>query len=138
MPLTMTNITAPEMIEEAIAILNPQKLGKEGASGTVACALLSKEGNLYFGVCIDVISGMGFCAEHSAIAAMITAGETIISKIVAVRGEGTVLPPCGRCREFMNQIDSRNIDNTDVILGLSEIVKLRALLPHPSQEVWDK
>lgn len=32
---------------------------------------------------------------------MITAGDTGISKIVAVSNEGTVLPPCGRCRKFM-------------------------------------
>jgi cytidine deaminase len=25
---------------------------------------------LYLGVCIDISSGIGFCAEHSAIAAM--------------------------------------------------------------------
>ena len=27
---------------------------------------------------------MGFCAEHSAIAAMITDGETVIEKIVSI------------------------------------------------------
>lgn len=124
-------MTAAQIIEHAKGSLNPQRLGKENTAGDVACALLSHGGNLYFGVCIDLICGIGFCAEHSAIAAMITAGETRISKIVAVHSEGTVLPPCGRCREFMNQIDSQNLDNTDVILGSSEIVKLCALLPHP-------
>jgi len=63
----------------------------------VAAALLSEKGNVYVGVCIDVCSGMGFCAEHAAIAAMITAGENKIEKIVAV-GENGIYSPCGRCR----------------------------------------
>ena len=36
------------------------------------------------GVCIDVSSGIGFCAEYAAVAAMITAGESEIDTIVAV------------------------------------------------------
>jgi cytidine deaminase len=79
-----------------------------------------------------------FCAEHSAIAAMITAGESGISKIVAVWGDDKVLPPCGRCREFMYEIDMTNLENTDVILGENNAVKLKELLPHPYHEVWGK
>jgi cytidine deaminase len=43
---------------------------------------------------------MGFCAEHAAIASMLTAGESKIMTIVAVNCEGAILPPCGRCREL--------------------------------------
>ena len=46
---------------------------------------------------------MGFCAEHAAIAAMITAGENRITKVIAVYEDGTIIPPCGRCREFICQ-----------------------------------
>ena len=126
-----------EMIEQAKTVLRPRKLSNDNSAGDVACALLSSAGNLYFGVCIDVGSGIGFCAEHSAIAAMITAGESSISKIVAVWGEGVVLPPCGRCREFMYQIDFTNLSNTSVVLSGSHSVKLRELLPHPYGEVWE-
>ncbi|WP_245629764.1 hypothetical protein [Alicyclobacillus sendaiensis] len=31
------------------------------------------------GVCIDTVCSLGFCAEHAAAAAMITAGETASS-----------------------------------------------------------
>ena len=108
----------------------------DNSAGDVACALLSSKGNIYLGVCIDTGSGMGFCAEHSAIAAMITAGETSIAKIVAVWGEDTVLPPCGRCREFIYEIDETNWECTDVILKVDQVVKLKELLPHPYTEVW--
>lgn len=83
-------------------------------------------------MCIDTGSGTGFCAEHAAIAAMVTAGEFRIDRIVAVwrddAGATYVLPPCGRCREFMRQIDPSNLD-TNVVLGRDESVKLRDLLP---------
>ena len=87
---------------------------------------------------MDISSGIGFCAEHAAIAAMITAGESRIAKIVAVWGEDTVLPPCGRCRELMYEIDAANLESTEVILGEDRIVKLKELLPHPYHEVWNK
>lgn len=125
-----------EMIEKAHSVLNPRELGHGNSAGDVACALLTVDGNLYYGVCMDISSGIGFCAEHAAIAAMVTAGESRIAKIVAVWGEGTVLPPCGRCREFMYQVDEANYENCEVILGEDQSVRLKDLLPHPWHEVW--
>jgi len=127
-----------EMIQRAKAVLNPRRLTHEHSAGEVACALQTAAGNLYLGVNIDVGSGMGFCAEHSAVAAMVTAGETRIARIVAVWGDDTllVLPPCGRCREFMYAVDPANLETTDVILGENRSVKLKELLPHPYDEVW--
>ena len=133
----MKELTNREMIEQARTVLYPRKLAGDNSAGEVACALLSSSGNLYLGVCIDISSGIGFCAEHSAIAALITAGETGIAKIVAVCADGTVLPPCGRCREFMYQIDDTNFSNTDVILGKEHSVKLKELIPYPWNEAWN-
>lgn len=132
----MKELTNREMIEKAMTVLRPIKLAHANEAGEVACALLSSNGNLYLGVCIDVGGGMGFCAEHSAIAAMITAGETRIAKIVAVWGDQVVLPPCGRCREFMSQIDSENLAGTDVVLGEDQVVKLQELLPYRYDKIW--
>lgn len=71
-------------------------------------------------------------AEHSAIAAMVTAGEYRISAIVAVwRGERDalhVLPPYGRCREFIRQVDPGNLD-TEVVPGHARYAALGELLP---------
>jgi len=131
----MKELTNREMIEKAMTVLRPIKLAHANEAGDVACALLSSNGNLYLGVCIDVGGGIGFCAEHSAIAAMITAGETRIAKIVAVWRDQVVLPPCGRCREFMSQIDAENLACTDVILGEDKVVKLRELLPYQYDEM---
>jgi cytidine deaminase len=135
--MTMKLLTNLQMIEQAKTVLRPRKLDNDNSAGDVACALLSSGGNLYFGVCIDIGSGIGFCAEHSAIAAMITAGESKIAKIVAVWGDGVVLPPCGRCREFMYQIDRTNYLNAEVVMGENNSLQLKDLLPHPYDEVWN-
>ena len=93
---------------------------------------MTKTGNRYSGVCIDTGSGTGFCAEHSAIAAMVTAGEYRIAKIVAVwrsdQGGLHVLSPCWRCREFIQQVDPANID-AEVVLDRDRSARLGELLP---------
>lgn len=119
------------LIERATAALNPRRVG-DRLFGDVACALVTDAGSWYVGVCIDTASGTGFCAEHAAIAAMVTAGEYRIDRIVAVwrddSGVRYVLPPCGRCREFMRQVDPENL-GTRVVLSREEAVELRELLP---------
>lgn len=105
-------------------------------AGDVSSALLGAQGNIYLGVCIDIGCGIGFCAEHSTIAAMVTAGETAIARIVAILADGKILPPCGRCRELMYQIDPSNLTTTEVILGEEHTVRLSDLLAHPYHEVW--
>ena len=119
-----------ELIDAAAAVLHPYHVD-DRIFGDVASALLTDAGNVYVGVCIDTASGTGFCAEHAAIAAMVTAREYKIAKIVAVwRGDGPlhVVAPCGRCREFIRQIDPSNLD-TEVILGRHRTAPLRTLLP---------
>jgi cytidine deaminase len=132
----MNMLSNHDLIKKAKTVLNPRELYLGNRAGDVACALLSRDGNIYLGVCIDIGSGIGFCAEHSAIAAMITAGETAIDKIVAICADGEILPPCGRCREFIYEIDPSNLESTQVILGEKRSVRLSELLPHPYHEIW--
>jgi cytidine deaminase len=129
-------MTNDELIRKAQAVVNPRTIAQGCTVGDVGCALLTDKGSLHVGVCIDASGGMGFCAEHSAIASMVTGGEQSIRRIVAVLGDGTILPPCGRCREFMRQIDGGNMDYTEVLLGRDKVVKLRDLLPHPWNEAF--
>src|SRR3954466_5795724 len=126
-------MTNDALIARAAGVLNPHPTADGRLFGDVAATLLTDQGNLYDGVCIDTGSGTGFCAEHAAIAAMVTAGEYRIATIVAVwrdkrDGQLYVLPPCGRCREFMRQIDEGNLE-TNVVLGKDTVRKLKDLLP---------
>src|SRR5205823_3494713 len=98
---TVRAMALNELIRRAEAVLHPQSVGGR-LFGDVAAALCTRAGNVYVGVCIDTASGTGFCAEHSAIAAMVTAGELEIAQIVAVWKDEDdvthVLAPCGRWR----------------------------------------
>lgn len=116
-----------ELIRIARETLNPRDLSESSSAGSVAAALVTDIGNVYRGVCIDTPCSMGFCAEHAAIAAMITAGESRIEKIVAVCEDG-IVAPCGRCREFMYQVNYENLE-TEVMIS-SGVVTLKELLPH--------
>src|SRR5712664_797809 len=105
--------------------------------GYVGAALVTDRGNLFTGINIQLLCGIGFCAEHSAVAEMVRNGETRISKIVATTAEGTILPPCGRCRELLYQIDQANLD-TAVIVAEGSRRPLRELLPDNWQTHFDK
>jgi hypothetical protein len=38
----------------------------------------------------------------------------------------------------MYQIDETNLDSTEIILGETTVLRLRDLVPYPSNEVWSK
>ncbi len=124
----LLNPTDAELISRARATLNPRRISPTVEVGGVGCALITATGMFHVGVCIDAASGIGFCAEHAAISSMITNGESHIRTLVAVDWDGTVLPPCGRCRELICQIDQANV-NTRILLPGGKIMTLRQLLP---------
>ena len=117
-----------KLIEATRSVLGDLVLRDDLSAGSVAAAILTAQGNIYKGVCMDLACGLGFCAEVAAIAQMITQRETQIDTVVAVRSDG-ILPPCGRCRETMAQIDIRNLD-CKVIIAQDQHVPLRDLLPN--------
>jgi cytidine deaminase len=121
--------TFDELYQSAKSVLNPRKLSDSAESGGVGAALLTESGEIYVGVCIDTACSMGFCAEHAAAAAMITAGENRVLKMVAVDWDGSILPPCGRCREFISQLDDGNLQ-TEVLVSEGVILTLQELLPY--------
>ncbi|MDD4557287.1 MAG: cytidine deaminase [Alphaproteobacteria bacterium] len=125
------------LIQRAKEIAGSFKLNgfEFNSAGTVAAALVTKDGNVYTGICIDVACSMGFCAEHAAIAEMLKNRETQIEMVVALTDKGNIIPPCGRCREFLFQVDRRNID-TKVIVSETEILPLKELLPKTWADVF--
>jgi cytidine deaminase len=117
------------LYRQARAVVRPRKLSDSADAGGVGAALLTTSGSVYTGVCIDTACSMGFCAEHAAAAAMITAGENQVVKMVAVNSEGGILPPCGRCREFISQLHPANLE-AEVLIASDRVATLRELLPH--------
>jgi len=125
----MLNEMQKKLLDTARSVQNYRKLDYDNYAGFVGVAMLGANGKIYTGIDIGVTCGIGFCAEHTAIAQMIMDGETRILAMCAV-GEDTFFPPCGRCRELMSQINRENKD-TEIILGYDVVKKLSDLLPYP-------
>ena len=116
-----------ELIEKAKSLVQGKKV-TGGIIKEVGAALLTAKGDIFTGVSLDLYCGVGFCAEHAAIASMATnSDETQIQTIVAY-GK-TIMYPCGRCREIMQLMDKWNLENTDVIISQDKKIKLKELLP---------
>lgn len=126
-------MTFDELYEKAKSVIDPRRISEYAEAGGVGAAILAESGNVYTGVCIDTGSSMGFCAEHAAAAAMITAGESRILKVIAVGWDGHIMPPCGRCREFISQIHDENL-NAEVMVAEGVTTTIRKLLPYDGRQ----
>ena len=119
-----------ELYNAALKVQNDRSISPFINAGGVAAAILTKNGNIYVGVCIDTACTLGMCAERNAIANMITNGESKIDKVVAVMEDGSVGSPCGACREYMMQLDKDSGD-IEILTDVKELktVKLKELVP---------
>ena len=65
-----------ELYQIAKSKLNPRTISPFIEAGDVSAAILTNNGNIYTGVCIDTSCWLGMCAERNAIANMTTNGES--------------------------------------------------------------
>lgn len=112
------------LYERAKAVQCERKLSPLMEVGSVGAAILTDQGNIYTGVCIDTACGMGMCAERNAIANMLTNGESRILKVVAVMPDGSSGTPCGVCREFMMQLGKESAE-IEILLSLEPLKTVR-------------
>lgn len=115
------------LIQAAREVLGHREISEDVSCGGVAAALLTDKGSIFRGVCIDTACSMGFCAEHAAVSAMLTAGESRVKAIVAVGGDQKVWSPCGRCRELLWQLGALDCQ---VLVNEDTVVSVRELLPY--------
>ena len=120
-----------KLYDAAVAVLGKRQISSFINAGSVAAALLTDAGNVYVGVCINTSSSMGLCAERNAMANMITHGESVIRKIVAVEANGKVCMPCGVCREYMMQLGLQG-KVIEILLDKDtmETIRLEELVPN--------
>ena len=117
------------LVAHAKALVGEFSLTKPSlTAGAVGAALETAAGHVYTGINLDLACGIGFCAEHSAVAEMLKGRETVVRRIVAVNAE-RIVAPCGRCREMLVQVDPRNLD-CEVLLPDDASATLRELLPN--------
>ena len=104
----------------------------------VGAALLTKNGKVYKGCNIENAAySPGNCAERTAIFKAVSDGEKDFVAIAIVggpadNGELTICPPCGVCRQVINEFV--DCEEFDIILGTNKpedmkVYKLKELLP---------
>ena len=68
----------------------------------VGAALLGKSGRIYGGVNVENASyPVGICAERTAIAAAVTAGEYEFEALAVIADSPEPCAPCGMCRQVL-------------------------------------
>ncbi len=113
----------------ALKVQNGRVISNFIEAGGVAAAILSKDLNVYTGVCIDTACSLGMCAERNAVANMLTNNEYIIKKLVAIMPNGKVGLPCGACRELLMQLTKENKELEILVdIKTKETIKLKDLL----------
>ena len=125
-----------KLYKAAIKVQNGRSISPFIDAGGVAAAILTKQGNIYVGVCIDTDCTLGMCAERNAIANMITNGESEIDKVLCILPDGSCGAPCGACRELMVQLMPGRYHNIEIMLDYKsgKTVTLGELTP----EWWIK
>ena len=118
-----------ELVEKAKKLIGKRKSKRS----SVASVLRTKSGKIFQGVNIEIecSAPCSICAEYAAIGTMVSEGEEKIDIIVAVsyKDGGYVLPPCGKCRQFISEFG-----NPYVIVQIEKElkkVKLNELYPLP-------
>jgi cytidine deaminase len=91
-----------ELVEKAKELIRKRKSRRS----SVASVLRTKNGRVFQGVNIEIecSAPCSICAEYAAIGTMVSEGEEEIDTIVAFayKQGGHVLPPCGKCRQFIS------------------------------------
>lgn len=68
----------------------------------VGAAVLAESGSVYVGCNVESASyGLTICAERSAVAAAVAAGETRLTAVAIATSGDDAVAPCGACRQVM-------------------------------------
>ena len=122
--------TDQKLIEAAIAAMG--RAYAPYSKFPVGAAILDETGAIHIGANVENAAyPVGNCAEASAIAAMVMAGQKRIVKIAVAGGDGDLLcTPCGACRQRIREFGGKD---TPVMVcgpdGMQRAFTLGALLP---------
>ena len=104
----------------------------------VGAAILTASGKVFTGCNVENRSfRLTICAEQSAVAAAVSAGERNFVKIAVVTGLAKPAMPCGACRQTLGEFGSDLEVITANTEGVRETTTLAQLLPHPFEGMED-
>ena len=120
-----------KLYDAAEAVISPRRVSELIDAGGVAAAVESSSGKIYVGVCVDTACTLGICAERNALFNMITNGESVIKRVIAISSEGNAIPPCGACREFMAQLMPDSYRSVEIMMDIerNRVMTLGELTP---------
>ena len=76
----------------------------------VAAIIKGASGAIYSGVNVENAAyPQGWCAEASAIAAMVSSGETEIFELAVMAKSDEICTPCGGCRQKIREFASQDL-----------------------------
>ncbi|HXF37153.1 MAG TPA: cytidine deaminase [Actinomycetota bacterium] len=88
-------------------------------------------GRIFTGVNVENASyPLSICAERTAAAAAVAAGERRIEAVAVVGGEREPAPPCGGCRQVLAELGPDAVVVSESVGGERRTWWLRDLLPH--------
>ena len=77
---------------------------------SVGAAVRGESGGLYAGCNVENASNpQGWCAETSAIAALVLAGERRIVEVAVMGGGDALVTPCGGCRQKLYEFAANDL-----------------------------
>ena len=98
----------------------------------VGAAVLCNSGKVYTGCNVENASySLGICAERTAIATAIVNGESGIKAIAIVADSQPTTPPCGACRQFIQEFGPKATIILTNLHGETSIYSQNKLLPYP-------
>lgn len=120
-----------ELYDLAFATSKEIKISKDFELGSVGCALINENGDIFLGKNLDMSCSLGMCAERNAISTALTSSLSPIKRLICVHKSGKIITPCGACVEFMKQMDFLTKD-IEIIISLDPIktLKLNQLVSH--------
>ncbi|MGV6802688.1 MAG: cytidine deaminase [Ruegeria sp.] len=76
----------------------------------VGAAVRSSSGQFYAGCNVENVAyPEGTCAEAGAIAAMVAAGENVLTEVYVVASSPQPVPPCGGCRQKLAEFGGKDV-----------------------------
>lgn len=92
----------------------------------VGAAAVVDDGRVVIGCNVENSSyGLSLCAECALVGQLHLSGGGRLVALVAVDGDGTVLSPCGRCRQLLMEHGGPEL----AVLGIGGVKPMSELLP---------
>lgn len=128
------------MTEEVAALFEAARVARARAYApysrfSVGAAVLDGEGRIHAGCNVENAAyPVGNCAEASAIAAMVIAGDRQLLEVAVAggrEGDGALCTPCGACRQRLREFGAPDLPiHICGPEGFRQTFTLRELLPH--------